>query len=86
MKKIIYVLTLYDYEITGDDCDVSDRCAILSAYDSEEEAEKGMLNYYNNYIALDNNSPIANTIEEMETCLDKLNFWYEITDTHYYTR
>ena len=86
MKKVIYVLTLYDYEITGGDYDVCDRCDVLSAYDTEEEAKKGMLNYYNNYIAPNSDTPIANTIEEMETCLDEINYWYEIIDTYYYTR
>lgn len=84
MKKVIYVLTLFDHSIGFDeDCE---NYEVLSAYDSVEEAEKGMFNYYNNYIALNNNSPIANTIEEMETCLNVLNFCYEITDIHYYTR
>ena len=87
MKKVIYVLTLYDYEITGDDdCDVCDKCEVLSAYDSWEEAEKGLLKYYNEYIALNYNTPIANNIKEMEIYLEENNFGYEIDDVYYYTR
>lgn len=85
MKKVIYVLTLFDHSIGYDD-DGCENYEVLSAYDTEEEAKKGMLNYYNNYIAPNNNSSIANTIEEMETCLDEINYWYEITDIHYYTK
>jgi hypothetical protein len=84
MKKVIYVLILFDHSIGFDEgCE---NYEVLSAYDSVEEAEKGMLNYYNNYIAPDSNTPIANTIEEMETCLDEINYWYEINDVHYYTK
>ena len=80
MKKVIYVLSLYDCSAVDDTYDV------LSAYDSEEEAEKGMLNYYNGYIASTFDKPIANTIEEMKICLNEINFWYEINDVHYYTK
>lgn len=83
MKKVIYVLTLYDCAAINDGCNGYE---VLSAYDSVEDAKKGMLNYYNNYIALNYNSLIANTIEEMEVCLDELNYCYEINDIHYYTR
>lgn len=78
MKKVIYVLSLYDY--------FDESYEILSAYDSVEEAEKGMLNYYNNYIALIYKSPIANTIEEMGVYLGDNELSYEITDIYYYTR
>ena len=83
MKKVIYVLTLYDcngYDEGRDDDEV------LSAYDSEEEAEKGILDYYNGYISPNYDEPIANTIEEVEAYLDEINFYYDIKDIYYYTR
>lgn len=83
MKKVIYVLSLYNCSKITDGYDGYE---VLSAYDSVEEAEKGILNYYNNYITLNYNTLIANTIEEMEICLDEINFCYEINDVHYYTK
>ena len=83
MQKIIYVLTFYD--CNGYD-EGRDSTEVLSAYDSEEEAEKGMLNYYNGYIAPNYDEPIADTIEEVEAYLDELNFYYEINNIHYYTK
>lgn len=83
MKKVIYVLSLYDcneYDEGRDDDEV------LSAYDSKEEAEQGMLNYYNSYIFPNYDEPSANTIEEVEAYLDEINFYYDIKDIFYYTR
>ena len=85
MKKVIYVLTLWECSTIADGY-YDDGYDVLSAYDTVEDAEKGMLNYYNNYIALNNNTPIANTIEEMDNCLEELSFCYKITDIHYYTK
>lgn len=88
MKKVIYVLSLYNTDDTGTD-DAYDY-DILSAYDTVEDAEKGMLNYYNNYIATNYNGlltpPFVNTIEEMQEYLEDIGLNYEINDVYYYTR
>ena len=84
MKKVIYVLSLYDCSGT---VACYESCDILSAYDSVEEAEKGLLNYYNNYIVPNNMGlSFANTIEEVQEYLDNIDIAYSIIDTHYYTK